>query len=69
MPSGGAPPRAFDIDELCVVYYQALGFTTRLDGLGADGGVNIVLSMPPAERPFSVARCKSNQSLSVTPTQ
>jgi restriction system protein len=46
-------------EELCVAYYQALGFTTNIEGIGADGGVDIVLSMPPATSPASVARCKA----------
>jgi restriction system protein len=45
-------------EELCVGYYQALGFHTAIEGLGADGGVDIVFSMPPA-RAKSVARCKA----------
>jgi restriction system protein len=46
-------------EELCVAYYQALGFTTKIDGVGADGGVDILLRMPPAELPATLARCKA----------
>jgi restriction system protein len=46
-------------EELCAAYYQALGFNTRIDGIGADGGVDIVLNMPPSETIVSVARCRS----------
>jgi restriction system protein len=44
-------------EELCAAYYQALGFDTAIEGLGADGGVDIVLNMPSA--PTSLARCKA----------
>jgi len=46
-------------EELCVAYYQALGFTTHLSGAGADGSVDIVLQSQDSEQPFSVARCKA----------
>ena len=46
-------------EELCVAYYQALGFTTHLSGAGADGSVDIVLQAQDSEQPFSVARCKA----------
>ena len=46
-------------EELCAAYYQALGFHTAIEGIGADGGVDIVLKLPPAERVHSVARCKA----------
>jgi restriction system protein len=45
-------------EELCVAYYEALGFTTHLSGAGADGSVDIVLQAQDAAQPFSVARCK-----------
>jgi restriction system protein len=45
-------------EELCAAYYQALGFHTAIEGIG-DGGVDIVLKLPPAERVHSVARCKA----------
>jgi restriction system protein len=46
-------------EELCAAYYQALGFHTHIEGIGADGGVDIVLSLPPSAVPVSVARCKA----------
>ena len=46
-------------EELCVAYYQALGFDTSIEGLGADGGVDIILKLPPSDRVHSVARCKA----------
>ena len=44
---------------MCVAYYQALGFGTRIDVGGADGGVDIILSMPPSELAATLARCKA----------
>jgi restriction system protein len=46
-------------EELCVAYYQGLGFTTNVESIAADGGVDIVLNMPPSELAHSVARCKA----------
>jgi restriction system protein len=46
-------------EELCVAYYQALGYNTTIEGMGADGGVDIVLSKPPFQEVSIVARCKS----------
>ena len=46
-------------EELCVAYYQALGFSTHIEGIGADGGVDIFLTMPPSAAPALLARCKA----------
>lgn len=46
-------------EELCAAYYEALGFTTRIDAAGAQGGVNIVLHARGSERASSIARCKA----------
>jgi restriction system protein len=46
-------------EELCVAYYQALGYNTTIEGMGADGGVDIMLNKPPFDDVPSVARCKS----------
>ena len=46
-------------EELCVAYYQALGYNTTIEGMGADGGVDIMLNKPPFDDAPSVARCKS----------
>jgi restriction system protein len=46
-------------EELCVAYYQALGFTARIERFGVDGGVDIVLHPSPSAAPASLARCKS----------
>ena len=46
-------------EEVCVAYYQALGYNTSIEGMGADGGVDIVLHMPPFEDVSIVARCKA----------
>jgi restriction system protein len=46
-------------EELCVAYYQALGFTTRVAKAGLDGGVDILLQPQGAERASVIARCKA----------
>jgi restriction system protein len=46
-------------EELCAAYYQALGFHTAIEGLGADGGVDIILSPRHEAAPTSLARCKA----------
>jgi len=46
-------------EELCVAYYQALGFKTQLEGLGADGGIDIVLQGGASAPGTSIARCKA----------
>ena len=46
-------------EEVCVAYYQAMGFTTNIESIGGDGGVDIVLNAPPSELPHCVARCKA----------
>jgi restriction system protein len=46
-------------EELCVAYYEMLGFQTAIEGTRVDGGVDIVLTRPPAGAPASVARCKA----------
>jgi restriction system protein len=46
-------------EELCVAYYEAIGFTTHISGAGADGSVDIILQAKDSEQPFSVARCKA----------
>jgi restriction system protein len=46
-------------EELCVAYYQALGFTTRIAKAGAEGGVDILLQPPGAGRASCMARCKA----------
>ena len=46
-------------EELCVAYYQGLGFTTQLEGLGADGGIDIVLRASESASVASLARCKA----------
>jgi restriction system protein len=46
-------------EELCVAYYEALGFTTRIDNIGEDGGVDILFRLPNSEGAASVARCKA----------
>jgi restriction system protein len=45
-------------EELCVAYYQALGFTTRIAKAG-EGGVDILLQPQGAERASTIARCKA----------
>ena len=42
-----------------MAYYQALGYNTTIEGMGADGGVDIMLNKPPFDDVPSVARCKS----------
>jgi restriction system protein len=46
-------------EELCVAYYQALGFTTKIEGVGGDGGVDIALLADGSEQASSLARCKA----------
>jgi restriction system protein len=46
-------------EELCVAYYQAQGFTARVEGAGATGGVDIVLRDGDSERESSIAHCKA----------
>ena len=46
-------------EELCVAYYQALGFATRIAKAGADGGVDILLQPQGAGRASCIARCKA----------
>ena len=46
-------------EELCVAYYEALGFTTRISKAGADGGVDIMLHPQGATAASSIARCKA----------
>ncbi len=45
-------------EELCVAYYQALGFKTQLEGVGAVGGMDIVLQ-GAGSAPASIARCRA----------
>ena len=46
-------------EELCVAYYQALGFTTHVTKAGAESGVDILLHARGAEAASSIARCKA----------
>jgi restriction system protein len=46
-------------EELCVAYYQALGFTTRVAKASAESGVDIMLHAQGAEAASSIARCKA----------
>jgi restriction system protein len=46
-------------EELCVAYYQALGFTTRIAKASAEGGVDILLHAQGAESASSIVRCKA----------
>ena len=46
-------------EELCVAYYEALGFTTHITKAGAEGGVDILLQAQGAERASLIARCKA----------
>ena len=46
-------------EELCVAYFEALGFGTRLERSGADGGVDIHLCAAGAERASVLVQCKA----------
>lgn len=46
-------------EELCVAYYEAIGFKTRVSGTGREGGVDIVLYETRSDEPIALARCKS----------
>jgi restriction system protein len=46
-------------EEVCAAYYEALGFSARVSGAGADGGVDILLHEQGSERASSIARCRA----------
>lgn len=46
-------------EELCVAYYEALGYTPQITGTGTLGGVDIVLHEKDSERTSALARCKA----------
>lgn len=46
-------------EELCVAYFEALGFGTRLGQAGAEGGVDIHLCAAGAERASILVQCKA----------
>ena len=46
------------LEELCVAYFEALGFSTQVAPAGADGGVDIRLVADGAERASILVQCK-----------
>ena len=47
------------LEEVCVAYFEALGFTTRVARAGTDGGVDISLVAAGGERPSVLVQCKA----------
>ena len=47
------------LEELCVAYFEALGFTTRVARAGADGGVDISLVAEGDEQASVLVQCKA----------
>jgi len=47
------------LEEVCVAYFEALGFTTRVARGGADGGVDISLVAEGEEQPSVLVQCKA----------
>jgi restriction system protein len=47
------------LEEVCVAYFEALGFTTRVARTGADGGVDISLVAQGEEQPSVLVQCKA----------
>jgi restriction system protein len=46
------------LEELCVAYYETLGFTTQAVRAGPDGAVDISLVAEGAEQPSVLVQCK-----------
>jgi len=47
------------LEEVCVAYFEALGFTTRVARTGADGGVDISLVAEGDEKASVLVQCKA----------
>ena len=47
------------LEEVCVAYFEALGFTTRVAPAAADGGVDISLVAEGAEKASVLLQCKA----------
>ena len=47
------------LEEVCVAYFEAIGFATRVERAGAEGGVDISLVAPGEERPSALVQCKA----------
>jgi restriction system protein len=47
------------LEEVCVAYFEALGFTTRVARTGADGGVDIGLVAAGDEKASVLVQCKA----------
>ena len=47
------------LEEVCVAYFEALGFTTKVSRNGPDGGVDIGLIAGGDEKPSVLVQCKA----------
>jgi restriction system protein len=46
-------------EALCVKYYEAVGFKSKVTRRGADGGIEVKLYKHEAEQPIAIVRCKA----------
>lgn len=56
-------------EDLCAGYFSAKGYTTKTTELGADGGIDIFLFKPGADKPLGIVQCKAwnTQNVGVKP--
>ncbi len=46
-------------EEVCAGLFERLGFATKSNTCGADGGIDIHLHRPPSDKPVAIVQCKA----------